>query len=145
MPKPLPAPHGSRKGMSLYFARHDGRAATVDEFIRCFADANRTDLAQFMRWYSQAGTPEVAATATYDAKAKSYRLDLAQVVPPTPGQGAKEPMVIPLAVGLVGRDGNDLPLVLESGERVERGVLVLTQPAHSFTFTGLEEKPVPSL
>jgi aminopeptidase N len=145
MLKALLGAHGFRQGMDLYFARHDGRAATVDEFIRCFADANRTDLTQFMRWYSQAGTPEVAATATYDAKAKTCRLDLAQVVPPTPGQPAKEPMVIPLAIGLVGRDGNDLPLVLESGERVERGVLVLTQPAHSFTFTGLEEKPVASL
>ncbi len=98
-----------------------------------------------MRWYSQAGTPEVAVTATYDAKAKTCRLDLAQVVPPTPGQPAKEPMVIPLAIGLVGRDGNELPLVLANGEQVERGVLVLTQPAQSFTFTGIEEKPVASL
>ena len=68
-------------------------------------------------WYSQAGTPEVVATGSYDARAKTYRLDLAQTVPPTPGQPSKEPMVIPLAIGLVGRDGRDLPLKLERRAR----------------------------
>ncbi len=88
-----------RKGMDLYFARHDGEAATVDQFVQCFADAAGVDLAQFMLWYSQAGTPELVVTGTHDARAKTYRLDIAQTVPPTPEQPSKEPMTIPLFVG----------------------------------------------
>ena len=93
----------------------------------------------------QAGTPEVVATGSHDARAKTYRLDIAQTVPPTPGQPSKEPMVIPLAVGLVGRDGRDLPLVLADGRTIERGVLTLNKPAESFVFGGIAEPPVPSL
>ena len=107
MLKTLLGPGGFHKGIDLYFARHDGHAATVDEFVRCFADANSTDLTQFMRWYSQAGTPEVVASGSYDAAAQTYRLEIAQTVPPTPGQPVKEPMVIPLVVALVGSDGRD--------------------------------------
>src|SRR5438132_687071 len=103
---------GFRRGMDLYFARHDGHAATVEDFIACFADANGADLTQFMRWYAQAGTPELTVTGTFDRKAKTFRLDVAQTVPATPGQPVKEPMTIPLALGLVGADGRDLPLVL---------------------------------
>jgi aminopeptidase N len=136
---------GFRKGMDLYFARHDGRAATVEDFIQCFADANERDLTQFMHWYSQAGTPEVTVTAAYDAKARALRLDLAQAVPPTPGQASKEPMVIPFVIGLIGRDGHDVPLVRDDGAEVERGVLVLTKPAERFTFTGIGQPPVLSL
>jgi aminopeptidase N len=135
---------GFRKGMDLYFTRHDGQAATVDEFIQCFADANATDLGQFMLWYSQAGTPEVAVTATHDAKARTCRLEVAQVVPPTPGQPSKEPMVIPFVVGLLDRSGSDVPLRLDGGAQVD-GVLVLDKAAHSFTFTGIVEPPVASL
>jgi aminopeptidase N len=134
-----------RRGMDLYFQRHDGHAATVEDFIACFADANGADLTQFMRWYSQAGTPELAVTGNFDRKAKTFRLDVAQTVPPTPGQPVKEPMTIPLALGLVGPDGRDLPLVLASGARVERGVLAITKPAESFTFTGIAERPALSL
>src|SRR5262245_7125163 len=93
---------GFRKGMDLYFSRHDGEAATVDQFVRCFADAASVDLSQFMLWYAQAGTPEVIVTGTHDARAGTYRLDIAQTVPPTPGQPSKEPMLIPLSLGLVG-------------------------------------------
>jgi aminopeptidase N len=144
MLKVLLGAKGFRKGMDLYFARHDGQAATVDEFIQCFADASATDLSQFMLWYAQAGTPEIAVSAAFDAKAKTYRLDIAQVVPATPGQPSKEPMPIPLALGLIDRDGHDLPLSLDNGARVE-GALVLRQAAHSFTFTGVAERPVASL
>ena len=115
MLKTLLGPSGFRKGMDLYFERHDGHAATVDQFIQCFADANGTDLGQFMLWYAQAGTPEIAVTGSYDAAAQTYRLDVAQAVPPTPGQPTKEPMVIPLAIGLVGPDGRDMSLSLEHG------------------------------
>jgi len=136
---------GFRKGMDLYFARHDGQAATVEQFVQCFADANDTDLTQLMRWYSQAGTPEVTVAADYDAKAKALRLDVAQAIGATPGQPTKEPMVIPLVVGLVGRDGNDLPLVRQDGTPVERGVLVLTKSRESFTLGRVAEPPVLSL
>ena len=102
--------------MDLYFERHDGHAATVEQFVQCFADVERRDLTQFMRWYSQAGTPEVAANGQLRSGGrKAYRLEIAQTVPPTPGQPVKEPMVIPLALGLVGRDGRDLPLSLADG------------------------------
>src|SRR5215218_9537474 len=123
MLKVLLGPCGFRKGMDLYFARHDGQAATIEDFVQCFADANEVDLAQFMLWYSQAGTPEVAVTGTHDARAKTYRLDVAQVVPPTPGQPAKPPMMIPLVIGLIDGDGTDLPLTRQNGAPVERGVL----------------------
>ena len=131
-----------RKGMDLYFERHDGHAATVEQFVQCFADVSRRDFKQFMRWYSQAGTPQVMASGHYDAGAKTYKLDLAQVIPPTPGQPTKEPMVIPLLTGLIGRDGRDLPLVLADGQRPERGLLVLDKQAVSFVFTGISERPV---
>jgi aminopeptidase N len=145
MIRTLLGPAMFRKGMDLYFTRHDGHAATVEQFVQCFADASGRDFfPQFMRWYSQAGTPEIKATPHYDALAKTYRLDITQTIPPTPGEPTKEPMVIPLALGLVGKNGGDLPLTL-NGETVERGVLKLTQPSHSFTFTGVTERPVPSL
>jgi aminopeptidase N len=98
-----------------------------------------------MLWYSQAGTPEIVATGSYDAGAKTYRLDLAQTIPETPGQPSKAPMVIPLAVGLVGRDGRDLPLKLVDGRTIERGILTLTKPAESFLFADVPEPPVASL
>ena len=141
----LLGPENFRRGMDLYFARHDGEAATVEQFVQCFADVSGVDLDQFMLWYSQAGTPEVVAAGSYDARAKTYRLDLAQTVPPTPGQPSKEPMVIPLAIGLVGRDGRDLPLALADGRNVERGVLTLTRAAETFVFADIDEAPVPSL
>ena len=81
MLKVLLGPENFRKGMDLYFSRHDGQAATVEQFVQCFADVSSTDLTQFMLWYSQAGTPEVVATGSYDARAKSYRLELAQSIP----------------------------------------------------------------
>jgi aminopeptidase N len=132
-----------RKGMDLYFTRHDGDAATVEEFVQCFADVSGRDFSQFMHWYSQAGTPEVVVTPQYDARAKTYRVDIAQKIPPTPNQPRKEPMVIPLAVGLVGKNGADLPLTLD-GVPLKRGVLELTRPSQTFVFTGVEERPVPS-
>ena len=145
MLKTLLGPETFRQGMDLYFTRHDGEAATIEQFVQCFADVSRADLAQFMLWYSQAGTPELVATGSYDADAKTYRLDVAQTVPPTPGQPTKEAMVIPLAIGLVGRDGRDLPLKLRDGRTIERGVLTLTKPAKTFVFGDIGEPPVPSL
>ena len=145
MLKALLGPETFRQGMDLYFTRHDGEAATIEQFVQCFADVSGADLAQFMLWYSQAGTPELVATGGYDADARTYRLDVAQTVPPTPGQPTKEAMVIPLAIGLVGRDGRDLPLKLRDGRTIERGVLTLTKPAETFVFGDIGEPPVPSL
>jgi aminopeptidase N len=145
MIKTLLGPANFRKGMDLYFTRHDGEAATVEQFVQCFADVLGTDLSQFMLWYSQAGTPEVVATGHHDARAKTYRLDVAQTVPATPGQPEKAPMVIPLGIGLVGRDGRDLPLKTVDGRNIERGVLTLTKPAETFVFADVAEPPVPSL
>ncbi|MGB7259119.1 MAG: aminopeptidase N [Pseudolabrys sp.] len=145
MVKTIVGPEKFRAGMDLYFSRHDGEAATVEQFIQCFADASGRDMAQFMRWYSQAGTPDVSVTTRYDAAKHTFTLDCAQSIAPTPGQPVKEPMVIPLSVGLVGKDGADLPLSLAGGAAIERGVLVLTKPHESFTFTGIAERPVPSI
>jgi aminopeptidase N len=133
-----------RTGMDLYFARHDGEAATVEQFIQCFADASGRDMTQFMRWYSQAGTPEVTVAGRYDAARKIYTLEAKQSVPPTPGQPTKEPMVVPLDIGLVGKDGRDLPLVSQS-DSVVHGVFVLSKPAASVEFTGIAERPVLSI
>ena len=141
----LIGPEKFRAGMDLYFTRHDGEAATVEQFIQCFADASGRDMAQFMRWYSQAGTPEVTVAGRFDAAAKTFTLEAKQTVPPTPGQPDKVPMVIPLALGLVGKNGRDLPLALADGRTIERGVLVLSEPSQSATFTGVAERPVLSL
>jgi aminopeptidase N len=140
----LLGPQLFRGGMDLYFTRHDGEAATVEQFVQCFADVSGRDFSQFMRWYSQAGTPEVVVTPHYDAAAATYRLDVAQAIPPTPGQPRKDPMHIPLALGLVGGDGANLPLALDR-KPLSRGVIELTQASQSFVFTGIAERPIPSL
>jgi aminopeptidase N len=134
-----------RVGMDLYFARHDGEAATVEQFIQCFADASGRDLTQFMRWYSQAGTPEVTVGGKFDAARKTYILECKQAVPPTPGQTVKAPMVIPLSLGLVGRNGHDLPLNLSTGEPMERDIVVLNKPLARFEFVNIDEDPVISI
>src|SRR6516162_4062171 len=144
MIKALLGPDLFRQGMDLYFERHDGEAATVEQFVQCFADVSGRDFSQFMLWYTQAGTPEVVVAPHYDARAKTYRLDIKQTVPPTPGQPDKKPMVIPLALGLVGKNGNDLPLIRDAGP-LERDVLELTAQGQSFVFTGIAEPPIPSI
>ncbi len=132
-----------RKGMDLYFDRHDGQAATVEQFVQCFAEVSGRDFSQFMRWYSQAGTPELVITPHYDGDAATYRLDIVQTIPPTPGQPNKQPMLIPLAIGLVGKGGGDLPLMVEN-RPLDRGILELSRPSQTFIFTGVTERPFPS-
>jgi aminopeptidase N len=134
-----------RKGMDLYFARHDGEAATVEQFVQCFADASGVDLTQIMLWYSQAGTPEVVVSGSHDTRTKTFSMEIAQTVPPTPGQPTKEPMLIPVAVGLVGRDGSDLPLTLAGGAAVERGIVPLRKSSETFVFENVAEPPVMSI
>jgi aminopeptidase N len=141
----LVGPEAFRDGMDQYFARHDGEAATVEQFVQCFAEASNRDMTQFMRWYSQAGTPEVVAAGHYDAAARTYRLDLTQILRSTPGQTMKEPMVIPLAIGLIGPDGRDWPLSAADGRTIEHNVLVLDRSSDTVTFTGIDARPVLSL
>ena len=133
-----------RKGMDLYFERHDGEAATVEQFVQSFADAAGRDLSQFMRWYSQAGTPEVVADGSHDSASRTYTLELRQTVPPTPGQPDKQPMVIPLRLGLVGANGDDLPLVTGDGP-LPRDLVVLDAPHKRIVFKDVGAKPVLSL
>ena len=133
--------------MDLYFERHDGQAVTCDDFVQAMADASGVDLAQFRRWYSQAGTPIVRARGSYDAAAQRYTLALEQRSDPTPGQRAKLPFHIPLAVGLVGPDGQDIELEVEgvAAEPTTDVVLDLVEAAQTFHFVDVPAPPVPSL
>jgi aminopeptidase N len=131
--------------MDLYFERYDGTAATVEDFLGCFAEANGVDLSQFKLWYEQAGTPELAVRGHYDSAHKTFRLEINQAVPPTPGQSAKQPMLIPLGFGLIGKNGKELPLTLKGGRRFEGNILRIASADEAFEFEGIEERPVPSL
>jgi len=143
---------GFAAGMSLYFARHDGSAVTCDDFAQAMADANpgsalATHLDLFKRWYAQAGTPRLVARGQYDAAAGTYTLDLSQSNAPSAGQPVKLPQLLPVALGLVGRDGQALPLQLEgewSAAGTER-VLVMTEAQQRFVFVNVATDPVPSL
>ena len=136
---------GFRKGMDLYFERHDGQAATVEDFVACFEDANGRDLQQFMTWYSQAGTPELVCQLKYDQRAKTAELTVEQMLPPTPGEAKKKPLHIPVRLGLLGSNGQDLPLTLASGERLEDGVIEVRRRSETFRFRDVPTAPVPSL
>src|SRR3954451_9668707 len=131
------------RGMELYFERCDGTAATVEEFLKAFADVTGRDLSHFAKWYEQAGTPRVAVTGHYDEASSSYRLELSQATPPTPGQPEKEPLVIPVALGLVALDGGTME------PRCKRlnanGVFVLDRAADSISFHDVPSRPVPSV
>ena len=143
---------GFARGMKLYFERHDGHAVTCDDFAQAQADANPGSdlvqlLPQFKRWYSQAGTPHLHAHANYNAQARSYTLTLSQNCAPTPGQEVKEPLVIPVNLGLVGADGQDLPLQLadEALPGTEPRTFVISQPSETLTFINVDSEPVPSI
>jgi aminopeptidase N len=136
---------GFRKGMDLYFQRHDGQAVECDDFRQAMADASGRDLGQFERWYSQAGTPVVRAATRYDAAAQAYELTLTQSCPPTPGQERKLPFHIPVAVGLLGADGRDMALTLDGKDLGTTAVLELTQTTQTFRFTGVKAEPTPSI
>ncbi|WP_119678982.1 aminopeptidase N [Indioceanicola profundi] len=141
---------GYRKGIDLYFQRHDGQAVTTDDFLAAMRDANpevEVDWEQFRLWYSQAGTPVVDGEAEYDAASRTYRLTLTQTVPATPGQPVKQPMLIPVSLGLVGPDGEDIPLRLcgEDEQGQTSRVVQFTQAQQTFIFRDVPAKPVPSL
>tara|TARA_Y100001937_G_scaffold68141_1_gene93123 strand:- start:6071 stop:8728 length:2658 start_codon:yes stop_codon:yes gene_type:complete len=143
----LLGPELFRKGSDLYFERHDGQAVTCDDFVRAMEDASSIDLTQFKRWYTQAGTPRLQVSEAYDASAQAYSLTFRQSCPATPGQSEKLPFVIPLALGLLDAQGNELPLRLQ-GEATASGtgrVLSITEAEQTFTFEGIAEQPLPSL
>ncbi|MCC6611585.1 MAG: aminopeptidase N [Burkholderiales bacterium] len=136
-----------RRGMDLYFQRHDGQAVTCDDFVQAMADASGIDLGQFKRWYDQAGTPVLEAEGAYDAAAQRYTLSFRQHCPPTPGQATKLPFHIPVALGLVGPDGRDAPLQIEGETRAAGTTRVLSVKGETerFTFVNVPAAPVPSL
>jgi aminopeptidase N len=122
------------RALDLYFARHDGQAATIEDWLQVFQDATGRDLAQFKRWYTEAGTPRLHVSD--DWRDGTYSLTLRQENPPTPGQQEKQPKVIPVAVGLLNPNGDEV---------VPTTLLELTEAEQTFTFTGLAARPVPSL
>ncbi len=141
---------GFAKGMALYFARFDGMAVTCDDFAQAIADANPSSslalhLEAFKRWYSQAGTPVVHAAGIYDEAAQTYTLTLTQSCPPSPGQNEKAPFVVPVRMGLIGRDGSSLPLCLDGTDHGPSYLLVLNEPSTTLTFSQVGQAPVPSL
>ena len=134
-----------RKAMDLYFARHDGEAATVEDFIACMADASGRDFAQFSRWYEQAGTPQLIADGIYNEQRQTFDLTLEQKTLPTPGQVDKQPLHIPLGIGLVGPDGEDMALDLEGVGALNSPLIELTQQKKTFRFRNVNKRPVVSL
>ena len=136
---------GFRAGLDLYFERHDGDAATVEDFVAAMSDANDADLSAFMTWYEQAGTPELACSLSYDAGARQAEISVAQVTPPTPGQPKKAPLYVPLKMGLISQNGDDLPLRLEGGDEVRDGLLHVREREQVFRFVDVPSRPVASL
>ncbi len=140
---------GFRKGMDLYFQRHDGQAVECDDFRAAMVDANGRELTQFERWYSQSGTPRVVANAHYDAAQKTFELSLSQSCHATAGQPKKLPFHIPVAIGLLDSAGRDMPLFLDGivadGDAPTTLVLELTEPQQTFHFWNVAEQPVPSI
>jgi len=140
-------PERFRAGMDLYFSRHDGQAATVDDFVAAMADAGGMDLGQIQRWYSQSGTPRIDVRGEFDATGGIFILRVRQSCPPTIGQADKKPFLIPLSMGLLSHTGDQLPVTL-AGEQ-EPGpttrVLLLREEEEVFRFSGLSSAPVPAL
>ena len=144
---------GFRKGMDLYFDRHDGQAVTCDDFRASMSDANGRDLSQFERWYTQAGTPRLRAAGEYDAEQKRYVLTLSQDYPETAfeivGAALRQPLPLPVAVGLLGSDGSSMSLRLEGDTESEPAattrVLELRESVEQFVFEDIAEEPVPSI
>lgn len=137
---------GFRRGMDLYFERHDGQAVTCLDFLAAMGDANGRDLVQFERWYEQAGTPTLAVKGSYDEAASTYTLEVGQEWPGEGGTPA-QPSLVPVRMALFGADGKAIPLQLfgESEPGGEERVLELREATQAFTFTGVESAPVPSL
>jgi aminopeptidase N len=129
---------GYRKALDLYLSRHDGEATTVEAFRACFEEATGRDLSQFALWWSQSGTPRLVVEEAWDAGTGRYALTFRQSTPPTPGQARKQPLVIPVALGLLGPNGADM---LPETTRV----VAVDSAETTVSFEGLPHRPVPSL
>ncbi len=138
---------GFRRGMDLYFQRHDGQAVTCDDFLAAMADANQRDLTQFSQWYAYAGTPELTVSDSHDRTSQTYSLTVEQRVPDTPGQRNKPPMHLPLALGLLDKNGHEIPLrpAAETAILMRGDVAELREHRHTLRFEQVPERPVPSL
>uniref|UniRef100_A0A0C9RN16 Puromycin-sensitive aminopeptidase n=1 Tax=Wollemia nobilis TaxID=56998 RepID=A0A0C9RN16_9CONI len=156
MYKTLLGKSGFRKGMDLYFQRHDGQAVTCEDFFAAMRDANDANLSNFLLWYSQAGTPVLKVTSSYDSEAHTYTLKFRQEIPATPRQPVKEPMFIPVSLGLLDCKGKDMPLTsvyngksllsfTSEGHPVSTVVLRVEKEEEEFVFANVPERPVPSL
>jgi aminopeptidase N len=134
-----------RRGMDLYFERHDGDAATIEDFLKVFEEASGQDLSQFSLWYNQAGTPNLTVKTSHDPASAELILDIEQSVPPTPNESRKRLMHIPLAFGLVGRNGHDAAYTSAEGATVENGVIHVRKRRHQVRFGGFPQRQVVSL
>lgn len=133
-----------RRAMDLYFARHDGQAVTIEDFIKTMEDVSGIDLTQFRLWYSQAGTPIVTVEDDYDPQQQIYTLRMTQTCPPTPGQEKKLAFDIPIKMGLLDSEGNTIPMQQGASTEVE-SILRLTEPSQIFQFNNIKSRPIPSL
>ncbi|KAG2250349.1 hypothetical protein Bca52824_080485 [Brassica carinata] len=151
MYKTLLESEGFRKGIDLYFQRHDEQAVTCEDFFAAMRDANNADFANFLQWYSQAGTPVVKVASSYNAEARTFSLKFSQEIPPTPGQPTKEATFIPVVVGLLDSSGKDITLssVYHDGTlqtiSSSSTILRVTKKEEEFVFSDIAERPVPSL
>lgn len=138
---------GFRKGTDLYFERHDGQAVTTDDFVKAMEDANQVDLSQFKRWYSQAGTPEITVITDYDSFRQQFYLTMKQSCPATPDQSVKAPFHIPVAMGLLDKNGHNMGLQLdgEASDPVSTKILSLTEQEQTFVFNNIQTVPVLSI
>ena len=137
---------GFKKGMDLYFKRHDGQAVTCDDFCQAMADANQINLGQFMLWYSQAGTPRIVVTENYDAVKQEYSLTFEQGIPNNP---TAKPMLIPVKIGLLSEAGHELELITENDSIIIKSdnelTLLLNKKITTYTFKQIPVRPTPSL
>ena len=147
MLKTLIGPDAFAQGMELYFARFDGTAATVEDFLSCFAESSERDLSQFARWYSQAGTPVIEVATRHDPETRVFSLTLSQSTPPTPGQEQKVPLEIPIALALFDETGNKLALGTSdaSVDEIAQGRIVLSEATRTLNFPGVASAPSVSL
>jgi aminopeptidase N len=148
MIRTLLGPDGFRAGMDLFFDRHDGRAVTVEDFVRAMEDASRTDLGRFRLWYSRAGTPSLMVETSHDPAAAVWSLTFRQACRRGQSLEKSEPFHIPFALGLLDGNGRDIPLLLEGEDPAMADttrVLQLRSDVETFRFVNVPAEPVPSL
>jgi aminopeptidase N len=138
---------GFRRGMGVYITKNDNHAATIEDFLQAMEEGNGVDLSGFRLWYHQAGTPEITIDDHYDPASRQYELTVSQRVPPTPGQPDKQPMPVPLAIGLLGPNGDEMPTRLDGESDAKTGtrIVVADRERQVFRFADVASPPVPSV